>query len=432
MDNSNIQALVDQYKITPPTLVIPVQSSLWAKSLPDILTSFVEDINQMIKKIVISVDESINFLNGEIRDLKDTVQQKSDSISNLQDQIRLKQLDIDQQDDELGKLQDSITKNETYSRRDNLIFGGIKIKKDDNRPCSVVLKEDVFRDILHMGNAKDIKFVRCHYLKSFNPMKATIIVRFEHHSDRIHVWERRRTIANANNGVYVSEDFPIEVSKKRNKLKPILRAASRHQEYERIISIKHDKLLFDGRTHCVDKLHSLPTKINPKTLSEKSENGVLVFGGINSEYHEFSNFYNCGIKYKGVQYNSAEQAYQHQKAIVFSDTNAAHNIMRTSNASRQKFLGSTVKNFNDVAWRTQRDELMKHIVHAKFTQNQSAATKLKSTKNLHLGEAIMKDKHFGTGLSIGDRNCTNKNKWSGKNILGELLMAERTQLAEEV
>ena len=110
-----------------------------------------------------------------------------------------------------------------------------------------------------------IKFVRCHQLnKRPGDSKISIMARFEFYRDRSIVWTKRRSTTN----VYISEDFPIDVSRRRNKLKPILEEASKHKQYEHCITMRGDKLLFKGELLDVDKLHTLPTEIHPRSISE--------------------------------------------------------------------------------------------------------------------------------------------------------------------
>ena len=120
-----------------------------------------------------------------------------------------------------------------------------------------------------------------------NDRRSFIIVRFESYHERTQIWNRRRALKT----IYVSEDFPIEISRKRNKMRPILKAASKQPQYKKCTTLKGDKLLFNGQLLTVDKLHNLPEPIHPRTLSEVRSGNVLLFGGMMSEYHELSNFY---------------------------------------------------------------------------------------------------------------------------------------------
>ena len=117
--------------------------------------------------------------------------------------------------------------------------------------------------------------------------RVSIVARFESYQNRTVVWNKRRSVKD----LFISEDFPIEISKRRNKLRPILKEASKHSQYVHCIYLKADKLLFKGELLTVDDIHQLHVEINPRTISEVRTAEVLLFGGINSDRHELSNFY---------------------------------------------------------------------------------------------------------------------------------------------
>ena len=263
---------------------------------------------------------------------------------------------------------------------------------------------------------------RCHYLtKRTGDNRSSIIVRFESYRQRTVIWNRRRTLR----VVYVTEDFPYDIRKKRNKLKPILKAASKNQLYRNCISMKSDKLLFKGNLLSADKLHHLADDINPRTLAEIKTDKVLIFGGINSDYHELSNYYGCDISYQNKKFSSIEQCYQHSKAMMFGDNRAAASVLQATDPGEQKFLAKNIKGFNVNTWNKAKVGLMKDILHCKFDQHPNLAKKLCETGNLHLGEAIQRDTFYGIGFSLMHKEAIDQTKWR-TNKLGELLMAERT------
>ena len=99
------------------------------------------------------------------------------------------------------------------------------------------------------------------------------------------------------------------------------------------LSNNYDQLCFQGKSYSTSYLHSLPSNIHPRTLSEKRANDLLCFGGILSEYHELSNFYKCDIDYQNVQFSPLEQCYQWCKATLFDDDRTAHLIMTSTSPS---------------------------------------------------------------------------------------------------
>ena len=146
--------------------------------------------------------------------------------------------------------------------------------------------------------------------------------------------------------IYVAEDFPAEIARKGNRLRPILKGASRIQQYEKSISMKNDKLLFSGELLSVDELQKLPEAIHPRTLSEVRSGDVMIFGDNLSEYYELSNYFKCSVTYKKRKFNSSEQAYQYSKTTLFNDVASAESIMRSSRPAHQKFIASKVSGFD--------------------------------------------------------------------------------------
>ena len=128
-----------------------------------------------------------------------------------------KQYEIEKHASTISNLKDIINRNESYSRRDNLVFSGISLHKDDRRSATDVIHDDVFTKAMNMSKEQSnaIKFVRCHQLnKRPDDSKISIMARFESYRDRSIAWTKRRSATN----VYISEDFPIDVSRRRNKL----------------------------------------------------------------------------------------------------------------------------------------------------------------------------------------------------------------------
>ena len=205
------------------------------------------------------VNESLEHMQHQINNLESINQVHSTEIANLKDAIKQKEYESKEQLSVISNLQQSIHKNESYSRRDNLVFSGFQLDRNDHRSCETIIRQEVFKKLLNMGGqqAAIIKFVRCHYMNwQHNDRRSSIIVRFESYHERTRIWNRHRALKT----IYVSEDFPIEITRKRNKMRPILKAASKEPQYEKCITLKGDKLLISGQLLTVDKLHNLPSQ----------------------------------------------------------------------------------------------------------------------------------------------------------------------------
>ena len=85
-------------------------------------------------------------------------------------------------------LKEQILAQDTYTRRENLIFEGIPEDPDESNKQTVVKICNIFTDQLEIQNAKDLLFQRCHRMgprsltNSSKPRE--IIVRFAFFPDR--------------------------------------------------------------------------------------------------------------------------------------------------------------------------------------------------------------------------------------------------------
>ena len=239
--------------------------------------------------------------------------------------------------EENRKRDDHVLKNETYSRRENLVFRGFKTANNDNETC-----DDKVRTILRaMGiqQPNKIPFVRCHYLND----NKQIIVRFQLYSDRERIWTNRYKLKNTN--YYIAEDFPPAIISQRRQLYPVFKAAKSLPAFQKKVTMRADKLVLNGKQYTCQDISSVSAAIHPRKLAERSNDEILVFGGSTSSHHELSNFYNIKKKfvYEHYEYSSSEQALQHKKAQLANDQNKQREIMFNPNPFVQKMLGRDVQ-----------------------------------------------------------------------------------------
>ena len=98
------------------------------------------------------------------------------------------------------------------------------------------------------------------------------------------------------------------------------------------------------------------------------------------EYEFLSNFYFCKIKYDGLEYLSAESAYQAQKTL----DSERRKDFQLYLASRAKRHGRKLKLRPD--WEQVKDRIMYEIVLAKFTQDEQLRIALLNTGDAHYGK----------------------------------------------
>ena len=428
-ENREATKMASEYTIEPPVLTIPDSSPEWVSAMfPALIRSVYQGFNGVLQKVINDFNATFVEMQKQIDELSKLTQNATRAMEEFKIQLLEKDYIMDDQTQKINQLRGILDKNETYSRRPNLIFGGISF---NNQGSCTSIVHNIMKTKLNIEDPTIFKFVRCHYLKRpTNISKGSIIARFEYFDQRMDIWSKRRSLLSSE--FYLTEDFPAEVNRKRNKLRPILKEASKHQQYERCISMKYDKLNFDGTLYGIDDLHKLPVSIHPRTLSERRTKGILCFGGVLSEYHELSNYYKCEFVYKEVRFTSVEQGYQFCKATLFGDDRTAHMILCTNCPSEIKLLGRAVSGFDATKWSEGREKLMKRLLHEKFAQNPVLKKMLCDTGTMHLAEATRSDTYFGTGVPITNPTCTQRSTWTGTNVLGQLLMDTRRELKRSV
>lgn len=140
-------------------------------------------------------------------------------------------------------------------------------------------------------------------------------------------------------------------------------------------------------------------------------NEIQMFRG---EFFFLSNMYKTAIIYDGFKYQSSEAAYQAQKCKKEEDKI----VFTLLNGIDSKERGRKIDIRED--WDQVKVNIMREILYAKFTQNETLKEKLIET---------------GDTLLIEGNNW-NDTFWGvcngyGENMLGKLLMELRTELINE-
>ena len=158
---------------------------------------------------------------------------------------------------------------------------------------------------------------------------------------------------------------------------------------------------------------------------------IVFFFSKDPENKEFSNFYETEFELDGVKYKSAEHAYQGIKAKTFGDNEAFEKVIKAKSAQSAKAAGKKVKDYKEDTWKEKKDEIMKTVLRAKFTQNLELRKKLLDTGDKLIANADSRDKYWGIGTSANTSMATDPKKWKGENKLGKMLEELRAQIKAE-
>ena len=155
---------------------------------------------------------------------------------------------------------------------------------------------------------------------------------------------------------------------------------------------------------------------------------IVCFHNPDEENGYLSNWYSSRFTVNNVNFSSMEQYMMYKKAVCFDDKNTADKILATDDVAEIKTLGRIVANYNESYWNGVRQIVVFEGLLAKFSQNEDLKKQLQATENCVLAECAVKDKIWGIGLSMKDKDRSEIDKWKGQNLLGYALMMVRERL----
>ena len=182
-----------------------------------------------------------------------------------------------------------------------------------------------------LAEAKKTEIFYCTRVRCFNPNTTRLIsVMFQKRKDKEQLLKNKTKLPP---GLYVNEEFLMQVKKVRDKLRPIYRMAKSNPKYKEKCRLQGDKLVIDGIKYTVDNLADLPEERSACQTAEKSNEDTLVFHG---EYSPFSNFHHSTFQIDGIEYPTAEHYIQYQKSLLFGNSVTANKILRSTTPLKAK------------------------------------------------------------------------------------------------
>ena len=98
--------------------------------------------------------------------------------------------------------------------------------------------------------------------------------------------------------------------------------------------------------------------------------------------------------------------------------------MYTTDHAAVKKIGSKVAGVNGSNWDTVKNNIMKDLITKKFTDNDDLKAELLATGNKAM-VVSGRDPQYACGLPIVHKDIFNQTKWTGKNMLGDILCIVR-------
>ena len=259
-------------------------------------------------------------------------------------------------------------------------------------------------------------------LGRYNPARPRpIAVRFVHKKDVDIVLSNKKRLGE---GIFVDRQYSDETENERRRLRPILTAARKYQEYRGRCKMEGTDLIIRGKKYSWNNLHDLPQNISTHSVSSRQDSNHYGFFG---ELNPLSNFHPAPFKCNGIAYSCSEQYIQACKASFSGDTNVMEQIMQASTPLACKNLGKTIKNCDLKKWNKEASEVCYPGLLEKFKQNPGLCAFLKNTGNKTILECCYDDV-WGNGIPLTNPKCIDPDSYKQQGILGEMLERIRQEV----
>lgn len=377
------------------------------------------------KSTVSTMQSDIKGMKSDITNIKASLESTEKTAAealfkanNVDTQLKTVNSDIDYLKNELAKskhenreLKDSLVRIEAHSRRNNLIFKGVPETVSEN-PFQIVFQ--ILEEKMGFTNAKEsIKISRCHRLGPKRPNKnRPLIFKLHYYPDREAIWKSKKKLKHSK--IWISEDFPQEIMKKRSLLEAVCQKANSLGK-EAFLSV--DRMILNGKPHTVDQLKTLAPELHPEEVFTRRSDTHTAFY---SRHSPLSNFFPSKFKKDGIMFTSSEQHFQYMKALYCDELDIARQILQTDDPATCKTLGHSMSIPDLQVWQDEARETMYSGCFEKFRQNPKLKDFLMSTRDTVILEASA-DTFWGIGLRITDENVFKPECWNGSNHLGKIL-----------
>ena len=323
---------------------------------------------------------------------------------------------------ENASLKERISKIESNQVRNNIIISGIPEGKWETYDTTVARIYDTITTAFSSGDidraleeARQIEIVCCNCIGRYQMGKhRSISVTLRNYANKEKIMQHKKNLPN---GIYINEEFPLEVKHNRDKLRPIWKLAKRQSAYRDKCKLSGDRLVINRITYTINDLHTLPEDLAPYKSVQQENREFIAFHG---EHSPWSNFHQSHFEVDGHRYHSMEQWIQYSKAMLFGDSCTANKILQSDSPQECKCLSYQINGVNNEKWRAEGFELCLKGMEAKFKQNREQWSMLKMTEPKTLLEAS-NDRLWGTGISLNDTNVLDSRRWHRKGWLLEML-----------
>ena len=381
-----------------------------------------------------SIQDKLAHLPPKLKLLYDTLNVRLESIENKIDptipakidDVETKQIRTDARltkiEMETDELKQRLVNIEDKLLESSIVVNGISEDKyEEPEPRRAKLNKELAcilsgnTDEEKLESAEALQIISTERVGKYNPKKGRpMAVKFVKKSDAEMVLDLKKKLRK---GIYVDQFYCVETEKQRKRLRPILSAARRLEEFRGRCKMEGTEVVIRGKHYSFDNLWELPESLSLDKVSSRQDASHYGFFG---EFNPLSNFHPATFTCNGEKYCHTEQFIQARKAEFCNDMDCYHMIMATSSASKCKELGRQVKNCDTNTWNKRAKELCFPGILCKFQQNPGLGAFLKNTGDKTLLECCF-DNVWGNGHPMSDPDCLNPQVYTKQGIQGEML-----------
>ena len=402
----------------------PTDNQLNKKAIMEV-TAEVKDNHRTDK--LINLPPDLKLLYDSLSVCLDSIDRKIDpNLSSRVEHVETKQLKTEARlfkvEKENEELKQRLVSIEDKLLENSVVINGISEEKfEEPEPCREKLNKEIARILSgnsfeeKLENAKSLQIESTDHVGKFNPAKGRpIAVKFTSKNDVEMLLKNKKSFSE---GIFVVRLYSTETDKERRRLRPILSAARRLEEYRGRCKMEGKDLIIRGKCYSFENLSELPQNLSPEVVSCRQD---ALHYGFFGEFNPLSNFHPAVFTYNGTRYNHTEQFIQATKAEFCNDNETLNEIMSTTSALKCKELGHSVKNCNIQEWNKKAKELCFPGILCKFQQNGGLAAFLKNMGDKTLLECCY-DTVWGNGIPLSSPDCIKTNKYKYQGIQGEML-----------
>ena len=356
--------------------------------------------------------DKIQVIKDELEGLRDSFEfqetqlaEACESIAVLNADVPALQMEVKELKRKNEMLEEKMLRQEEYSRRENLVFEGLRESGTKDEDCFGMI-----HSVLESVGLAKFQLQRCHRLGKYDgKKKRPIIARFVLFQDKISVLKKREELRGKS--IIIHDDLPPEISARRARLRPVLRYLKDQGEEAFLV---RDKLNYKGVLYTTDTMHTIPYDLT--AMCTKITDTHVYFAG---EFSPLSNLYPCKISDGNTTYIGVEQFYQKEKYLKHQDDIGAAKIMACV-SNRDAMTSSKDLKVTDT-WKN-KDSLttMAGILKMKFEQVPEFARIVHNNRDKVFVEATT-NPTWGIGLSFFSPQVEDDAAWKGKNQMGKAL-----------